>query len=195
MTQALSDAALDQILRTARTFNKFQDKPVSDETLKSLYELAKWGPTSMNCQAMRVVFVRSPEAKAKLKQALMPGNVDKTMAAPVTGIVCWDLDFTDHLPTVWPKADVRGFYPDEEARRASARTNALIQAGALIVAARALGLGVGPMGGFDRAKVQAEFLAGSGWEVAFLMNLGWPAANPEDPRAPRLGFETVARVV
>lgn len=191
----LDDAALDTLFRAARSHPTFADRPVVTATLQELTALALLAPSGFNQQPLRIVWVTSPEGKARLEPALSRGNHAKTMAAPVTGIVCWDLNFTDHLPTVWPKADVRSFYPDEEARRASARTNALIQAGALILAARALGLGVGPMGGFDRARVQAEFLAGSGWEVAFLMNLGWPAANPDDPRAPRLGFDTVARVV
>lgn len=191
----LDDAALDALFRTARSHPAFADRPVDTGTLQELTALAMLSPSGFNQQPLRIVWVTTAEGKARLEPALSRGNHAKTMAAPVTGIICWDLNFTDHLPRVWPKADVRGFYPDEEARRASARTNGLLQAGALMMAARALGLGVGPMGGFDRAKVQAEFLTGTGWEVAFLLNLGWPGADAADPRLPRLAFDTVAQVV
>ncbi|MFN3294494.1 MAG: malonic semialdehyde reductase [Gemmobacter sp.] len=191
----IDDAALDQLFRTARSHPGFADRPVGEAVLGELTRLALLAPSGFNQQPLRIVWVTSPEGKARLAPALSRGNHDKTMAAPATAIVCWDVNFTDHLPTVWPKADVRSYYPDEEARRGSARTNALIQAGAMIVAARALGLGVGPMGGFDRGKVQAEFLAGTGWEPAFLMNLGWPATEPEGPRLPRLSVEQAARFV
>ena len=191
----LDDAALDQLFRTARSHPSFADRPVGEAVLAELTRLALLAPSGFNQQPLRLVFVTTPEGKARLDPALSRGNRDKTRAAPVTAIVCWDVGFTDHLPTVWPKADVRGYYPDEEARRASARMNGLIQAGAMIVAARALGLGVGPMGGFDRAAVQAEFLAGTGWEPAFLMNLGWPAADPEGERLPRLSPDQAARFV
>lgn len=191
----LDDAALDALFRTARSHPAFADRPVEIGTLQDLTRLALLSPSGFNQQPLRIVWVTSAQGKARLEPALSRGNHAKTMAAPVTGIVCWDVNFTDHLPTVWPKADVRGFYPDEDARRGSARTNGLLQAGALMLAARALGLGVGPMGGFDRARVQAEFLQGTGWEVAFLMNLGWPGDDPAEPRLPRLGFDTVARIV
>ena len=191
----LADAAFDQLFHAARSHPTFADRPVEASVLEELTRLALLAPSAFNQQPLRVVFVATLEGKARLEPALSRGNRDKTMIAPVTAILCWDVDFTDHLPQVWPKADVRGFYPDEDACRASARQNALIQAGALIIAARALGLGTGPMGGFDKAKVQAEFLAGSGWEPAFLINLGWIAADPEGPRLPRLEFATAARIV
>lgn len=191
----LSDAALDQLYHAARSHPTFADRPVGDAVLQELTRLALLAPSAFNQQPLRLVYVATPEGKARLEPALSKGNQAKTMAAPVTAIVCWDIGFLDHMPKVWPQADVRGYYPDEEARRMSARQNALIQAGALIIAARALGLGTGPMAGFDKARVQAEFLAGSGWEPAFLVNLGWPAADPAHARLPRLDFATAARIV
>jgi len=188
-------AALARIFRDARSHPTFADRPVPQAVLEEVMELAMLMPSGFNQQPLRVVFVTTPEGKARLEPALSRGNHAKTMAAPVTAVVCWDLGFVAHLPVVWPQADVAGYYPDEEARRGSARQNALIQAGGMIAAARALGLGVGPMGGFDRAKVQAAFLEGTGWEVGFLLNLGWPEADPAHPRLPRLGFGTVAQVV
>ncbi len=196
MTQALSDAALDQILRTARTFNKFQDKPVSDETLKSLYELAKWGPTSMNCQAMRVVFVRSPEAKAKLKQALMPGNVDKTMAAPVTAIVASDSQFFDHLPTQFPALpQARDMFAGNAALAAeTALRNSSLQAAYLMIAGRALGLDSGAMSGFNPQVVNELFFPDGRFKANMLINFGYGDASGNWPRGPRLGFEDVVRI-
>ena len=191
----LDDAALAALFHAARSHPSFADRPVDPATLDEILQLALLAPSAFNQQPLRVVWVASPEGKARLEPALSRGNHAKTMAAPVTGIICWDLDFTDHLPDVWPKADVRAYYPDEESRRASARQNALLQAGALMMAARALGLGVGPMGGFDKAKVQEAFLAGTGWEVAFLLNLGWIAAQPDTPRLPRLSPAIAARMV
>lgn len=191
----LEPAALGQLFDDARSHPVFDDRPVAPELLEEVTRLAMLMPSGFNQQPLRVVWVVTPEGKARLEPALSRGNHAKTMAAPVTGILCWDTDFVAHLPVVWPQADVTGYYPDAEARRNSARTNGLIQAGGLILAARALGLGAGPMGGFDRAKVQAEFLDGTGWEAGFLLNLGWPAANPPHPRLPRLPFGTVARVV
>ena len=191
----LSDAALDQLFHSARSHPTFAARPVADAVLEELTRLALLAPSAFNQQPLRLVFVATPERKAQLEPALSKGNLAKTMAAPVTAIVCWDVNFTDHLPKVWPRADMRGYYPDEDARRNSARQNALIQAGALIIAARALGLGTGPMAGFDKGKVQAEFLSGTGWEPAFLVNLGWPAADPAHARLPRLDFATAARIV
>ena len=196
MTQALSDAALDQILRTARTFNKFQDKPVSDETLKSLYELAKWGPTSMNCQAMRIVFVRSPEAKAKLKQALMPGNVEKTMGAPVTAIVASDSQFYDHLPTQFPALPTaRDMFAGNAALAAdTAFRNSSLQAAYLMIAGRALGLDSGAMSGFNPQVVNELFFPDGRFKANMLINFGYGDASGNWPRGPRLGFEDVVRI-
>ncbi len=196
MTQALSDAALDQILRSARTFNKFQDKPVSDATLQALYDLAKWGPTSMNCQAMRVVFVRSPEAKAKLKQALMPGNVDKTMAAPVTAIVASDSQFFDHLPTQFPALpQARDMFAGNAALAAeTALRNSSLQAAYLMIAGRALGLDSGAMSGFNPQVVNELFFPDGRYQANMLINFGYGDPSGNWPRGPRLGFEEVVRI-
>ena len=196
MTQALSDAALDQILRSARTFNKFQDKPVSDATLQALYDLAKWGPTSMNCQAMRLVFVRSPEAKAKLKQALMPGNVDKTMAAPVTAIVASDSKFYEHLPTQFPALpQAQEMFAGNAALAAeTALRNSSLQAAYLMIAGRALGLDSGAMSGFNPQVVNELFFPDGRYQANMLINFGYGDPSGNWPRGPRLGFDQVVRI-
>ncbi|MFN3936730.1 MAG: malonic semialdehyde reductase [Gemmobacter sp.] len=192
---AIDRSALDQLFDAARSHPTFETRPVPRPVLRELVRLTMLGPTAFNQQPLRVVFVESAEAKARLSPALSRGNHDKTMAAPVTAILCWDLNFTDHLPEIWPPEDVRKYYPTEEARRNSARRNATIEAGYFILAARSLGLGCGPMAGFDAARVQQEFLEGTGWEVNFLVNLGWPDRWPDSPRKPRLGFDEVAQLL
>lgn len=196
MTQALNDAALDQILRSARTFNKFQDKPVSDATLQALYELAKWGPTSMNAQPARIVFVRSAEAKAKLKQALMPGNLDKTLAAPVTAIVASDSQFFDHLPTQFPALpQARDMFAGNAALSAeTALRNSSLQAAYLIIAGRALGLDSGAMSGFNPQVVNELFFPDGRYKANMLINFGYGDASGNWPRGPRLGFDEVVRI-
>ncbi len=196
MTQALSDAVLDQILRSARTFNKFQDKPVSDATLQALYDLAKWGPTSMNCQPARIVFVRSPEAKTKLKQALMPGNVDKTMAAPVTAIVASDSQFFEHLPAQFPALpQARDMFAGNAQLAAdTAFRNSSLQAAYLMIAGRALGLDSGAMSGFNPQVVNELFFADGRYKANMLINFGYGDASGNWPRGPRLGFDEVVRI-
>ena len=196
MTHALPDAALDQILRTARTFNKFQNKPVSDETLQALYELAKWGPTSMNCQPARIVFVRSPEAKAKLKQALMPGNLDKTLAAPVTAIVASDSQFFEHLPNQFPALpQARDMFAGNATLASdTAFRNSSLQAAYLIIAGRALGLDSGAMSGFNPQVVNEQFFPDGRYKANMLINFGYGDASGNWPRGPRLGFDEVVRI-
>jgi 3-hydroxypropanoate dehydrogenase len=191
------DATLDRLFLDARSTHAFAAAPVPDAVLERLVALAMLGPTAFNQQPLRILFLRGAAAKARLAPALSSGNRDKTMAAPVTAVLCWDMGFADRLPELWPKADVRGHFADEHRRRDSARRNGTLQAGYLLMAARALGLGCGPMSGFDAGRVAAEFLAGSGWEVNLLVNLGWPApdAPPPPPRLPRLGFGDVARIL
>lgn len=196
MTQVLNDAALDQILRAARTFNKFQDKPVSDQTLRDLYELAKWGPTSMNCQPARVVFVRSAEAKARLKQALSPGNVDKTMAAPVTAIVASDSQFFEHLPSQFPALpQARDMFAGNATLASdTAFRNSSLQAAYLIIAGRALGLDSGAMSGFNPKVLNELFFPDGRHKANLLINFGYGDASGNWPRGPRLGFDEVVRI-
>lgn len=196
-TTPLADSALDQIFRSARTFNKFQDKPVSDATLQALYELAQWGPTSMNCQPMRLVFVRSAEAKAKLKQALMPGNVDKTLAAPVTAIVASDRQFYEHLPTQFPALpQARDLFAGNATLAAeTALRNSSLQAAYLMIAGRALGLDSGAMSGFNPQMVNELFFPDGRHQANLLINFGYGDPSGNWPRGPRLAFEDVTRIV
>ena len=191
----LADSALDQIFRAARTHRAWADRPVADDTLKAVYELMKWGPTSGNCCPARIVFVRSREAKERLKPALDPGNVGQTMAAPVTAIVAYDLEFHDRLPYLVPHRDARSaFVGRPELIRATALQSGTLQGAYLIVAARALGLDCGPMGGFDAAKVDAEFFPEGKVRSNFLCNLGYGDPARLHARAPRLAFDEACRI-
>jgi 3-hydroxypropanoate dehydrogenase len=192
----LTDAALDQLFRTARTHNGWQPKPVDDELLHRLVELTLLPPTSANSSPGRFVFVKSQEAKEKLRPALSPNNADKTMAAPVTAIVAMDMAFYDHLPKLFPHADARSWFAGNDAAIAdTAFRNGSLQGAYLIMAARALGLDVGPMSGFDRNKVDEAFFAGTTVRSNFLVNLGYGDAAKLHPRNPRLSFDEAARVV
>jgi len=201
----LNDAALDQLFRSARTHSFWLPKPVSDDTLRRLYELMKWGPTSANCTPARILFLRTPEAKQRLVPALAPTNVDKVLAAPVTAIIGADFNFYEHLPRLFPHAPnfKEMFEKSPELTDSTARRNSSLQGAYLILAARALGLDCGPMSGFDNAKVDAEFFGadkedtGSDQEVFplphvrshFLCNLGYGDSSRLFPRSPRLSFE------
>lgn len=196
MTQALNAQALDQLFRTARTHNVFMDTPVSDEQLHALYELLKWGPTAANTTPARFVFVRSAEAKARLAPALDAGNLDKTMAAPVTVIVGFDLDFHEKAPFLFPHvADVKSWFEGpRENRHEGALRNGSLQGAYLMLAARALGLDCGPMSGFNNAKVDEAFFAGTAIKSNFLVNLGHGDPAKVYPRLPRLSFDEAARI-
>ena len=186
---SLDDAALDALFRTARTQNKWTDQPVSDDDLRAVFDLLKMAPTSANCSPARFVFVRSPEGKAKLKEALSPGNVDKTMAAPATAIVAYDPQFYEQLPKLFPHADARSWFVNNAAfAEESAFRNSTLQGAYLIMAARSLGIDCGPMSGFNKAKVDELFFAYSGYKSNFLINLGHgdPAGVME--RLPRFEF-------
>ncbi|MBT9550361.1 MAG: malonic semialdehyde reductase [Hydrogenophaga sp.] len=191
MTHSLDSTALDQMFLAARTFNKFTSEPVGDDLLKQLYDLYKWGPTSMNTQPGRLVFVRSAEGKEKLKPALMPNNVEKTMAAPVVAIVAQDTAFYDHMPTQFPAMPgARDMFANNAGLCAeTASRNSALQGAYLIMAARALGLATGPMSGFNPAAVNDAFFPDGRWKANFLINLGWGDASGNRPRGPRLAFE------
>ncbi|WP_027285356.1 malonic semialdehyde reductase [Rubritepida flocculans] len=196
MTEPLPPAALDQLFRTARTHNKWLDKPVSDETIHALYELLKWGPTSANASPARFLFLRSPEAKAKLKEALSPGNIEKTMTAPVTVIVAHDPKFYDLLPRLFPHADAKSWFAGNwSLADITAFRNGTLQGAYLMLAARALGLDVGAMSGFDNMKVDELFLADTGWKSNFLVNLGYGDPAGLFPRSPRLEFDEAAKIL
>ena len=196
MSQPLSQEVLDQLFVTARTHNRFTGE-VSDETLQRLYELVKMGPTAANSCPARFVFVKSPEAKQRLAPALDEGNRDKTIAAPVTVIVGYDLAFYDKLPYLFPHTDAKGWFdgkPEADLHTIGLR-NSSLQGAYLILAARALGLDTGPMSGFDAAKIDAEFFAGTRIRSNFLVNLGEGDATQIFPRLPRLPFEEAARIL
>jgi 3-hydroxypropanoate dehydrogenase len=196
MTEALPSNALDQLFRTARTQNKWLDTPVSDETIHALYDLLKWGPTSANASPARFLFLRSPEAKAKLKEALSPGNVEKTMTAPVTVIVAHDPKFYDLLPKLFPHADAKSWFAGNwSLADTTAMRNGTLQGAYLMIAARALGLDVGAMSGFDNMKVDDLFFADTGWKSNFLVNIGHGDPAGLFERSPRLAFDEAAKIL
>ncbi|MGN6321461.1 MAG: malonic semialdehyde reductase [Dyella sp.] len=196
MSEKLAEAALDQLFRTARTYNAFLPKEVADEQLHALYELAKFGPTSANSSPMRLVFVKSAAAKEKLKPFLSEGNRAKTMAAPVTAIVANDHAFYEKLPQLFPHADARSwFVGNQPLIDTTAFRNATLQGAYVIMAARALALDCGPMSGFDNAGVDQAFFAGTTVKSNFLINIGYGDSSRDlFPRSPRLAFEEACRV-
>ena len=187
----LGDDALDQIFRTARSLSFWLDKPVGDDTLRRLYDLMKWGPTSANSSPARILFLRTPEAKQRLIPALSPTNVEKVQTAPVTAIIGYDLRFYDRLPQLFPHAPgYRDHFANSPAlAEVTARRNSSLQGAYLIIAARALGLDCGPMSGFDNAKVDQEFFPLTHVRSNFLCNLGYGDRSRLHPRNPRLSFE------
>ena len=192
----LDPKALAQVFTEARTFNRFKPDPVTDQTLSQLYDLLKWGPTSMNAQPGRYLFLRSDAAKARLKPFLSPGNVDKTMAAPVCVLVATDTRFYEHLPTQFKAFDAKPMFAgNANLAAATASRNGTLQGAYLMVAARMLGLDCGPMSGFDASKADAEFFPDGRYQSNFLVNLGYgdPAGNY--PRGPRLAFDEVAQIL
>lgn len=183
----------DRLFRQARSHNGWHPEPVSDARLRELYELMKWGPTSVNCSPARVVFVRTPEAKARLKDALSPGNVDKAMAAPVVAILAYDTRFYEELPRLFPHNPAVKTWFEGETKQGFAETTALrnasLQGGYFILAARLLGLDCGPMSGFDAGKLDAAFFAGSSLKSNFLCALGYGDPSKLFARSPRLAFD------
>lgn len=192
----LDDAALDQLFRTARTHNGWLDKPVPDALLAELHELMKWGPTSANCWPLRIVYVKSPEAKARLVPLMMEGNRAKTQAAPVTAILGMDMAFHEQLPRLFPHTDAKSWFVGNQALiEATAFRNGSLQGAYFMLAARALGLDCGPMSGFDAPAVDAAFFAGTTVKTNFICNLGHGDPAQLFPRSPRPAFGEVCRIV
>jgi len=190
-----NDESLELIFREARTHSVWRDETVDDRLLRQVYDLAKMGPTSANMSPMRIVFVKSKEAKEKLKPALDPGNVAKSMSAPVTAIIGMDIRFYEKLPVLFPHADAKAWFKDlpENVLEYVALRNSSLQGAYFMLAARALGLDCGPMSGFDNAKVDALFFAGTTIKSNFLCNLGHGDGSKLHPRSPRLSFEEACR--
>jgi 3-hydroxypropanoate dehydrogenase len=189
-------ATLDLLFRAARTHNAWLPKPVEDATLRAAYDLAKFGATSANMSPLRVVFVKSAAAKEKLKPALHEGNLAKTMAAPVTAILGMDIRFYEKLPQLFPQVDAKAWFKDlpENVLETMALRNSSLQGAYFMLAARAVGLDCGPMSGFDNAKVDAAFFAGTTIKSNFICNLGYGDPAKLYPRNPRLTFEEACRV-
>ena len=190
MSEAITPAALETLFTGARTHSDWLDMPVSDQTLREIYDLMKWGPTSANCSPARIVFVRSAEGKEKLRPALSSGNLAKTLSAPVTAIVAWDGEFYERLPTLFPHGDARSWFTSSPAlAEETAFRNSAMQAAYLIFACRALGLDTGPMSGFDRQTVDDAFFTGTPLKSNLLINIGYGDTRKLYERLPRLTFE------
>jgi len=193
----LDDQALDVLFRQAHTHHGWLDKPVADETLRELYELLRMAPTATNSQPVRLVFVKTKEAKDRLRPTLSAGNVDKTMAAPVTAIVAYDTRFYEHMPKLmpsWSEAATKLAALAEPTRDRMAFLSATLQAGYLILAARAMGLDCGPMGGFEADQLDKTFFPDGRWKSFLLVNLGHGDVGKVRPRNPRLSFDEAARI-
>jgi len=211
MSKTLDAEALDQLFRQARTHNAWLNKPVGDDTLRALYDLMKWGPTSANSCPARFLFLRTPEGKQRLRPALSPGNVEKTMSAPVTVIIGYDARFYDRLPKLFPQVDARAWFANTpELAEVTARRNSSLQGAYLMLAARSVGLDCGPMSGFDQAKVDLEFFShgddreddfqqehfsGSHVKSNFICNLGYGDPAKLFPRNPRLDFDEACKLL
>jgi len=192
----INDEAMDILFREARTYNAWQDKDVSDVLLQAVYDLVKFGPTSANCSPMRLIFVKSEEAKEKLKPFLAEANVEKTMSAPVTAIIAHDHEFHEHLPKLFPHTDAKSWFEgNEPLKQETAFRNGTLQGGYLIMAARAMGLDCGPMSGFDRDGVSKAFFPEGNVEANFLCNLGYGSSEKLFPRSPRFDFDEACQII
>ncbi|KJZ18524.1 malonic semialdehyde reductase [Loktanella sp. S4079] len=191
-----TDESVARLFTRARSQNGWLDRGVSDETLRALWDILKFGPTSANCSPGRFVFVATDEAREKLRPALSGGNLDKTMAAPVCAIIAWDPAFYDQLPKLFPHVDARPWFTgSEEIAKETAFRNGTLMGGYLMLAARALGLDVGPMSGFDPKLVEETFLAERGWKPNFLCNIGYGDPSKVFDRLPRLDFDEACAIV
>ncbi|MDJ0980731.1 MAG: malonic semialdehyde reductase [Kiloniellales bacterium] len=196
MSDILNDAGLDLLFRDARTHNGWTDKEVSDVLLQAVFDLAKMGPTSANCSPQRIVYVKTQAGKEKLKPALMAGNVEKTMAAPVTAILGYDLEFYEQLPKLFPHTDARSwFLGNDDLIEATAFRNGSLQGAYFILAARALGLDCGPMSGFDNAMVDKAFFPDGKVKSNFICSLGYGDPSKLFPRSPRFDFDEVCKIL
>ncbi len=196
MADPISSAALGQLFLDARTHNVWQDRDVPDEVLHKLFELTRMGPTSANCSPARFIFVKSDDAKQRLKPHLSGNNAEKTMQAPVCVIIGNDMEFHEHLPKLFPHTDARSWFVGNDAKISeTAFRNATLQGAYLIIAARALGLDCGPMSGFDPQGVDKEFFAGTSAKSNFLCNLGYGVHAELFPRSPRFEFDQVAKII
>ena len=195
----ISTDSLNLLFVNARTHVGWLPMPVPDDVLRAAYDIAKLGPTSANTMPMRILFIKSPEAKARLKPTLAEGNVEKTMAAPVTAIFADDLKFYEHMPKLFPVApQFKDFFADPanaEKTKIHAFRNATLQAAYFIIAARGVGLDCGPMSGFDNAKVDAEFFPDGRFKSNFIMNIGYGDTGKLRPRFERLTFDEVAKII
>src|SRR5579875_1509407 len=193
---AVSDAALDSLFREAHTTRKWLDRKVSPALLMAIYDLMRWGPTTTNIGPARIVFVMSEGAKQRLTPHLDPGNVRQTMEAPVTAILGYDLDFARFLPRLYRNSpNAQSWFADAGANQVHALRNGSLQGGYFILAARALGLDCGPMGGFSHAGIDAEFFAGTQIKSNFLCNLGYGAPDGHRPRNERLAFDEACQIL
>jgi 3-hydroxypropanoate dehydrogenase len=195
MLPALDDAALDLLFREARTHSKWLDRPVPDALLQQAFDLARMGPTSGNCQPLRILFVRGAEAKKKFEPCLSDGNRAKTMAAPATAIFAMDMEFYELMPRLFHDPTARSWFAGKPAAiEETALRNSTLQAAYFMLAARSLGLDCGPMSGFDKAKVDQAFFAGTNWRSNFICNIGYGDKAALHPRNPRLAFDEACRI-
>lgn len=195
--KTVSNQALEQAFLGARSVNAFQNKKVSDEQIKQLYDLLKWGPTSMNCQSSHFVFIKGDEAKQRLQPALLDGNKAKSLNAPVTVIVASDLGFYQHMPEQFPAVPgtKQMFEENDALTESTAFRNSSLQGAYLMMVARMLGLDCGPMSGFDHKALDAEFFPDGRYQSNFLINLGYGDENENYPRGPRLTFDQMANII
>lgn len=192
----VNDDALDILFREARTYFAWQDKDVSDVVLNALYDLLKYGPTSANCSPARFYFIKSDEAREKLKPCIAEGNIEKTMTAPVTVIIAQDMEFYEKLPELFPHTDAKSwFVGNDEMIKSTADRNAVLQGAYMMMAARSVGLDCGPMSGFDNEALDKAFFEGTSIKSNFLCNLGYGDPEPLFPRAPRLSFEEACKIL
>jgi 3-hydroxypropanoate dehydrogenase len=196
MQHAANDEALDTIFRTARSQNKWLDKPVSNALLMAIYDLMRFGPTSANCSPARIVFLASKDSKQRLKPHLSPNNVEKSMTAPAVAVIGYDLDFPIHMPKLFPhNPGAKDWFNEPVLREQVAFRNGTLQGGYFIIAARALGLDCGPMSGFNNAAVDMEFFAGTNVKSNFICGVGYGDPSGVFARSPRLEFDEACKIL